>query len=254
MTRQTLTLGRLFDIRVGVHVSWLAVYAFMTFALARGLGMLTPTEAYAFGAVCALALFASVVAHELAHALVARRFGVRTRAITLFLFGGVATLEREPSSPKADALIALAGPAMSAVLAALAFALLLALDRFAPDGALHDAVGLLGTYVMLANAVLALFNVLPAYPMDGGRVLRALLWHRSRDHEAATNAASRVGMVFALLFVAAGVFVVAATHDLTYGWYVVLGAFLLRQGWSHERATRSRAPAALLDHEAPAAA
>lgn len=238
MARQTLFLGRLFDIRVGVHVSWLAVYAFMTIALARALGMLPPPEAYALGALCALALFASVVAHELAHALVARRFGVRTNAITLFLFGGVATLEREPASPKADALVALAGPAMSAVLALLALGALFALDRALPDGGLRDALGLLGTYVVLANAVLAAFNLVPAYPMDGGRVLRAILWRRSHDHGAATNAASRVGIVFALLFVAAGVLVVAATHELVYGWYIVLGAFLLRQGTSQERASR----------------
>ncbi len=193
MARQTLFLGRLFDIRVGVHVSWLAVYAFMTIALARALGMLPQPEAYAFGAMCALALFASVVAHELAHALVARRFGVRTNAITLFLFGGVATLEEEPASPKADALVAVAGPAMSAALAVVAFVVLFGLDRALPDGNLRDALGLLGTYVVLANAVLAAFNIIPAYPMDGGRVLRALLWRRSRDRDAATNAASRVG-------------------------------------------------------------
>ncbi|HEV3088906.1 MAG TPA: site-2 protease family protein [Candidatus Elarobacter sp.] len=223
---------------MGVHVSWLAVYAFMTVALARGLGMLPQPEAYALGAVCALALFGSVVAHELAHALVARRFGVRTNAITLFLFGGVATLEEEPASPKADALIALAGPALSAALALGGLLPVLAVDRFAAPGALQEAIGLLGTYVVLANAVLAVFNLIPAYPMDGGRVLRALLWHRSRDRDAATNTASRVGIVFALLFVAAGVLVVAATHDLVYGWYAILGAFLLRQGWSQERATR----------------
>jgi Zn-dependent protease len=244
VARQTLFLGRLFDIRVGVHVSWLAVYAFMTIALARALGMLPPPEAYAFGAVCALALFASVVAHELAHALVARRFGVQTSAITLFLFGGVATLEREPSSPKADALVALAGPAMSAVLALAALAAVAVVDRFVPDSQVHDALGLLGTYVVLANAVLAAFNVLPAYPMDGGRVLRAYLWHRSRHRDAATNIASRVGIGFALLFVAAGVLVMAATHEFVYGWYVLLGAFLLRQGVSQERATRPLAPLA----------
>src|ERR1700681_4366604 len=105
MARQTLTLGRLFDIRVGVHVSWLAVYAFMSIALARGLTTPPGGEAYA---------------------LVARRFGVRTSAITLFLFGGVATLEKEPASPKADALVALAGPALSGALAIVAFALLFA--------------------------------------------------------------------------------------------------------------------------------
>jgi Zn-dependent protease len=239
VARQTFFLGRLFDIRVGVHVSWLAVYAFMTIALARALGMLPPPQAYALGAVCALALFASVVAHELAHALVARRFGVRTNAITLFLFGGVATLEQEPASPKADALVALAGPAMSAALALVGFVLLLGLDRALRPGDVRDALGLLGTYVVLANAVLAAFNAVPAYPMDGGRVLRALLWLRTRDRDAATNAASRVGIVFALLFVAAGVFVVAATHDLLYGWYVLLGAFLLRQGMAQERASRA---------------
>ena len=238
MARQTFFLGRLFDIRVGVHVSWLAVYAFMTVALGRALGMLPPAEAYVLGAACALALFASVVAHELAHALVARRFGVRTNAITLFLFGGVATLEEEPASPRADALVAIAGPAMSAAIALAGFELLLGFDRVLPAGSARDAASLLGTYVVLANAVLAAFNILPAYPMDGGRVLRALLWRRSRDRDAATNAASRVGMVFALLFVAAGVFAVAATRDLTYAWYLLLGAFLLRQGASHERASR----------------
>jgi Zn-dependent protease len=242
MPRQSLTLGRLFDIRVGIHVSWLAVYAFMSIALARGLTTLPRGEAYAFGAICALVLFASVVAHEFAHALVARRFGVRTSAITLFLFGGVATLEEEPSSPKADALVALAGPAMSAALALLAFALLFVVDRFVP-GRFGTALGYLGTYVVLANAVLAAFNVVPAYPMDGGRVLRALLWHRWRDRTAATNAAARVGIVFALLLVAAGVLLVAGSHELTYGWYVVLGAFLLRQGVSQERMSRSHGSA-----------
>ncbi len=238
MWRQTLILGRLFDIRVGVHVSWLAVYAFISVALARAVDTLPRGEAYAFGAGCALVLFASVVAHELAHALVARRFGVRTSAITLFLFGGVATLEEEPSSPKADMLVALAGPALSAALATGALALVVVIDRFVP-GRAGTALGYLGTYGALANGVLAIFNLVPAYPMDGGRVLRAFLWHRRHDRAAATNIAARVGIGFALMFVATGVLVVAATHELTYGWYVVLGAFLLRQGWSQERSSRS---------------
>jgi Zn-dependent protease len=252
VARQTLTLGHLFDVRVGVHVSWLAVYAFMTFALARALGMLPQPAAYAFGALCALALFGSVVAHELAHALVARRFGVRTNAITLFLLGGVATLEEEPSSPRADALIALAGPALSAVIALVALALLFVLDRFAPSGALRDALGTFDTYVFIANAVLAVFNLVPAYPMDGGRVLRAVLWHGSHDRDAATTIAARVGIGFALFFVAGSVLVAAATHSLVYGWYVLLGVFLLRQGWSQERA--SRAPERHTNADVPAAA
>src|SRR5579875_2486397 len=164
-------------------------------------------EAIGVAALGALALFASVLAHELAHALVARRFGVRTEGITLFLLGGVATLAEEPRTPRADAAIALAGPAMSATLAVLAFALQLALDRFLAGG-LGSALAVAATYVFLANAVLAAFNLLPAYPMDGGRVLRALLWRarRSRGREGATTIAARVGMAFALLFVTAGVF------------------------------------------------
>jgi len=239
--RQTLVLGRLFGVRIGVHVSWLAVYAFVTYALTRALAALPPAQAWLCGAVGSLALFASVLAHELAHALVARRFGVRTDGITLFLLGGVATLAEEPRTPRADALIALAGPALSGILAVLAFGLQIAVDRAVP-GPAGDAFALLATYIFLANAVLAVFNLLPAYPMDGGRVLRALLWHRRvRAHrpaatflagrDAATAAAARVGVVFAIGFVAAGVLAAAATRDFVYGWYAVLGAFLLRQSW-----------------------
>lgn len=252
MARQTFVLGRLFDIRVGVHVSWLAVYAFMTLELARAVGMLPPAQAYAFGALCALTLFASVVAHELAHALVARRFGVRTDAITLFLFGGVATLDEEPRSPRADALIALAGPAMSAILAGVALGGVFAVDRFVAHGVQRDGVALLCTYVALANAVLAAFNMLPAYPMDGGRVLRSVLWQRSHDRAAATNVAARIAIGFALLFIAAGVLAVAAAHDLVYGWYVLLGAFLLRQGAVHERRSRSSLRRGIESEAAPA--
>ena len=231
-------------------MTWLVVYAFMTVVLARGLAPLPPASAYLLGAVFALALFASIVAHELAHALVARRYGVRTGSITLFLFGGVAEMDAEPGTPRADALIALAGPAMSAAIAVVGFTLTFALDRFAP-GLGGGGVARLATYLALANGVLAVFNVLPAYPMDGGRVLRAVLWNRTRDRRAATIAAARVGMGFALLFVALGVLAAAAEHDLFYGWTAIMGAFLLRQGWTQERALRADVtPVA----EAPAAA
>lgn len=231
MAGTTFTLGRFFGIRVGAHVSWLAVYAFVTFALSRVVGL-------PLGALCALALFACVVAHELGHALVARRFGVRTNAITLFLFGGVATLECEPPTPLAETLIALAGPATSALLALAAFGALMALERLAP-GAGDGPPGIAAAYLALANGVLAVFNLVPAYPMDGGRVLRALLWRVRRDRSRATVIASRAATAFALLFVAAGVLATAATHTWTYGWYVLVGAFLLRQSWSQERSART---------------
>ena len=116
-------------------------------------------------------------------------------------------------------------------------ALAFAVDRYVP-GRAGSALGTLTAYLAVANAFLAAFNLIPAYPMDGGRVLRALVWHRKGDLLAATNLAARVGIVFALLFVAAGVLIALAEHDAVYAWYAVLGTFLLRQGWSQERASR----------------
>ena len=233
--RGTVTIGRLYGIRIGVHASWLAVYAFVTFALASSLSMVPRPEAIALGAVCALALFASVVVHELAHALTARRFGVRTDAITLFLFGGVALLDEEPATPRADALVAAAGPAASAVLGLFGLGVLAALERFA-HGPATDAPALFTAYFAVANGVLAVFNLLPAFPMDGGRVLRALLWRRGGDMRRATRLAARVGIGFATAFVAAGIVLVVATRDPLYSWYAVLGGFLLRQSWLQARA------------------
>ncbi len=231
--RQTFTLCRLFDIPVGVHVSWLLAFALMLVSIARAIGGVTRGAAFEFAAVCALLLFASVIAHELAHALVARRFAVRTRAITLFLFGGVATLEAEPPTPRAEALIALAGPAMSALLAAAAFGLLALLGSLA-----NGAVGVVCAYVALANGVLAVFNLIPAFPMDGGRVVRAAIWQVRKSRAAATGAASLVGIAVATLAIAAGVAGALLMHAWSDVWYVLIGGFVLRLGWLQLRDSR----------------
>jgi len=235
--RHTLFLGRISGIRIGVHVSWLVLFAFVTVIVASGLGSLPAPAGYALGALCAIVLFVSVVAHELAHAWAARRFDVRTASINVFLLGGIAMLEDEPATPRADALVALAGPAMSALIALGGCAGLLLGGRFAPAG-IRDATLILAAYVTLANAALAAFNLLPAYPMDGGRVLRALIWRRTHDRDGATAVAARIGMTCGVLIVAAAVLICAATHELVFGWYALLGTFILRGGWSHERAFR----------------
>jgi Zn-dependent protease len=235
--RQTVTLGRLFDIRVGVHVSWFVVYVFMTISIAGTISGVAPPLAFGLAATCALLLFVSVIAHEFAHALVARRFGVRTRAITLFLFGGVATLECEPPSPRAEVTIALAGPVMSAIIAAVVYGLFAALERWA-TGPIGAAIGIVAAYLALANAVLALFNVIPAFPMDGGRVLRAAVWHARKSRAAATGAASIVGLVVALTLVVSGGVAALGQRRWQDGWYVLIGAFLLRQAWVQLRDSR----------------
>ncbi|MFN2460193.1 MAG: site-2 protease family protein [Candidatus Velthaea sp.] len=227
-------MGRLFDIRVGVHVSWIAVYAFMTVTIARAFAEVPREVAYGLGAACALALFASVVVHEFAHALTARRYGLTTRAITLFLFGGVATLDEEPQSPRAEVAIALAGPIASAVLAAAAFAALVPLERFG-SGPLAAPLATLVAYLAAANGVLAAFNLIPAFPMDGGRVLRAVLWRRRKDRSSATVTAALAGVVFAAALAGAGLFAVARLHSWEFVWYGFVGVFLLRQGWVQYR-------------------
>jgi Zn-dependent protease len=228
--RLTFIIGRFFDIRVGVHVSWLALYAFVTLSIAGSITGVSHVAAVALAAVCALLVFLSVIAHEFAHALVARGFGVRTKAITLFLFGGVAMLESEPPSPRAEALIALAGPGMSGVLALTAYGLLCVCERWS-SGSLADAVGMLLAYLSLANAVLALFNLAPAFPMDGGRVLRAAVWQLRKSRAAATGAASIVSLVLAGALAVGGLVTALVFHSWQYAWYSLVGGFLLRQGW-----------------------
>jgi Zn-dependent protease len=232
-------IGRLCGIRLDVHASWFPIYALIaaTIANAEPVRVLGWIDAYAVGAVAALVLFASVVVHELAHALTARRFGVQTSSISLFLFGGVATLEAEPPGPLADALVALAGPAMSAAIALAAYGAMLAVDPVVPVRYADSAAAILA-YVTFANAVLATFNLIPAYPMDGGRVLRALLWRLRGDRDRATATAALVGIAFGLSFAAAGVVAVVATRTWQFAWYVVVAGFLVRTSWVQYRALR----------------
>src|SRR5579872_1658653 len=193
----TYSLGKIFRIRVGLHVSWIVLFLFVVWAIASSLSELRHPLAFGLATVCALLLFTSVVVHEFAHALVARRFGVQTRGITLFIFGGVATLENEPPTPRAEAAIAIAGPLMSGLVALVCYGLMLTVDRIG-TGPVAVAFSLTLAYIAVANAVLALFNLVPAFPMDGGRVLRALFWMRTRDQRAATIAAALVGVTLAL--------------------------------------------------------
>ncbi len=251
--RQTFTIGRFSGIPVVVHVSWIVAYAFIAGSLAQLLDGVPRGVAVGLGALGGLLLFASLIAHEFAHAFVARRFGIGTHRITLFLLGGVALLEREPPSPRAEALVALAGPAFSAALAALAFGAFTLLQRFG-SGALEGTLELLAAYASFANAALAVFNLIPAFPMDGGRVLRAVIWQLRGSQAAATGAASIVGLLFAAALILGGAAGVLITHDMSQAWYGLIGIFLLRQGWQQlqvsratERLERTRA---LLDRAA----
>lgn len=215
-----------FDIKV--DPSWLIIAALITWSLSQhffpdALPGYTP-GAYVMMAVLAmLGLFASLLLHELAHSVIARYLGVPIKSITLFLFGGVAELEDEPNSGMTEFWIAIAGPLMSL---ALAFGFWSLSSVVALTGVVPAAVSVL-SYLALINLVLAVFNMVPAFPLDGGRVLRAFLWHRSGNVLAATRTAARSGMVFAYFLMALGVTALFQGAIVVGLWHVMIGGFIL---------------------------
>ncbi|KIN62683.1 Metallopeptidase, M50 family [Sulfitobacter noctilucicola] len=215
-----------FDIKV--DPSWLIIAALVTWSLSRdffpdalpGQAQIT----YLTMAVIAMmGLFVSLLLHELAHSVVARHLGVPINGITLFLFGGVAEMDAEPTAAKDELLIAVAGPLMSLCLA-IGF---WALSLMAGAGNLVATIPEVLSYLALINLILALFNMVPAFPLDGGRVLRAYLWHRTGNMLEATKTASRSGTFFAYFLMALGL--MALFHGaLAAGlWQLMIGAFVL---------------------------
>lgn len=235
--RFTWKLGRIAGIEVGIHPSWLIIYALVVTSAIGFTPLFAPQLSHrstiVLGLVAALVLFASVVAHEFAHALVARRLGIPIGGITLFLFGGVATIESEPDSPGDELKVAIAGPALSVALAVVFGGLYLATMAM---GWLWGAT--LAAYLALTNAALAAFNLLPAFPSDGGRVLRALLWALNRSQARATLWASWVSVVFALTLAGTGAYFVIADHEMRGFWWIVLGLFLWQAAVTSGRRAR----------------
>ena len=194
MFGKTVTLFRIFGFEVKVDWSWLILGALIVWSLATGLFPvwykgLTRSDYWIMGIAGAVGLFLSIVFHELWHSLIARRFGLNMRGITLFLFGGVSEMADEPPSPKAEFFLAVAGPLSSVCLAAV---LLVSSYLLRGQGPMTPVTGVLN-YLGFLNLVLAGFNLIPAFPLDGGRVLRAVLWGTWNDIRRATRVASSIG-------------------------------------------------------------
>lgn len=245
--KRGVRIGRPFGIPLLVHGSWLpaAMLLVLHFTLTIYAG-LHPVIAAALGIVSAVVFFVCLVAHELGHAVVARALGIGVVDITLFIFGGVARIAREPSRPQQEIVIALAGPVVSVGIGATALAL-------AGDGT--GAIRLFLWTLGAANIALAAFNLLPAFPLDGGRVLRALLWARSGSLHRATLRAGRLGQSIGVLLVVVGVgaFVLARDGGVDGGgagglWLGVVGVFLVFLASSARRA--ARVAASLEEHAA----
>lgn len=217
-------VGRLAGIDLAIHPSWLVIAFLVTYSLAEFQfpaqydGWTTPLYWIVAGATAAL-FFASVLAHEFSHALVARRFGLKVQGITLFIFGGATSIDSDSRTPREEALIAVAGPAASMVIGGA----LLGLNVFIAQEQLGALVGWLG----VINVMLGLFNLIPGFPMDGGRVLRAIIWKVRGDRLAATRNAAVVGRIFAYLLIAGGVFLALRPGGLFSGlWLALIGWFL----------------------------
>ncbi|MEM9512180.1 MAG: site-2 protease family protein [Cyanobacteria bacterium J06642_2] len=229
----SLRVGTLFGIPFYIHPSWFLVLGLVTLSYGSGLANLFPASAgslpWLLGLTAALLMFASVLAHELGHSFVAIAQGIEVKSITLFLFGGLASLDKESRTPAGAFGVAIAGPAVSLVLFAL-FSALKAISGLAVP--LVALSGLLAS----VNLALALFNLIPGLPLDGGNILKALIWQVTDNPYKGTKLAARAGQAFGWLAVAAGVIPWLTTGSFGNFWYAVIGWFLLRNA---DRAAQS---------------
>lgn len=218
-------VARIAGISIEIHPSWLIILGFLSWSLADSVfpslydDWSSPAY-WAVGVTAAVLLFVTVLVHELAHALVAKRRGLPVPKITLFIFGGVSHLSRQPASPGEEFQIAAAGPATSLVIALLTAGVALAAHSF------NEKAEAIFSYLAVVNLLLAIFNLLPGFPLDGGRVLRSILWKRMHSFRRATRVAGSVGQVFGYILIAGGVFYVIG-GSLAGLWYMLIGWFLL---------------------------
>jgi Zn-dependent protease/CBS domain-containing protein len=227
MFGRSLTLFELLGFKVKVDASWIFLVLLIAWSLARGFfpslyeGLSLATYWW-MGITGVIGLMFSLVLHELSHSVVARRYGMPIRGITLFIFGGVAEMEDEPPNAKAEFLMAIAGPITS-------FALALAFYGVSLVGhaqGLPEPVLGVTRYLAFLNGLLATFNLLPAFPLDGGRVLRSGLWHWTRDLKWATRVASGVGAGFGVVLMALGVASILTGNFISGMWWFLIGLFL----------------------------
>ena len=243
MASRSLPLLRLFGIRVGVNYSWFLILFVVIFVLWDSLSATldaSNTTVYVVAVVAALSFFASILLHEFGHALAARREGIEVAGIDLFLFGGVMRMNRETETPGAEFRVAIAGPLVTLAIVGLAAAAAIVL---AGEDSFWDAARLSGqadatpvevvvSLLVTMNLFLLVFNLVPAFPLDGGRIARAAAWRLTGDRHRSTRFAARIGIGFGWLLMAGGVLLVLTVGgDAAFDgiWFIALG-WLLAQG------------------------
>jgi len=218
--RRVLNLGKLFGIHLRLHFSWFIIFILVNVMLvypdfSNWLNWLV-------GISISILLFTSVVVHELAHSLVGKVYGVPVDSITLFIFGGVARMTKEPEKPGTELKMVIAGPLCSLVISSLFFILW----TIVPDNAGPFAV--IFEYLCLINVSLALFNMIPGFPLDGGRILRSILWKITGNYQHSTRVAARLGQGTGILFIASGL-AIAIIQPLELDWFN--GLWIMCIGW-----------------------
>lgn len=227
MFNRKLPLFKLFGFSVGIDITWLILAVLITWSLAEGLfphyikGIST-TAYWIMGLAGALGLFFSIIFHEFCHSLVARKFDLPMKGITLFIFGGVAEMDKEPDSPKSEFLMAIAGPISSVVLAGVFYGIYALGEALAWPVTVTIVLG----YLAVLNLILAAFNMVPAFPLDGGRILRSILWYIKKDLRWATRVSSNLGAAAGLLLIVFGVFNFIMGAFIAGIWYALIGMFI----------------------------
>lgn len=218
-------LFTLLGFNVSIDISWFFLAFYLVVSLTRYFPTVVPHQSFytyvVMGIVGALGLFASIILHELAHAVMARKFGLPIGGITLFIFGGVAELKQEPKTPSCEFWVALVGPVASVMIAAVCYLSSVVFRSVE----LPTLSGVLA-FLALTNTVLALFNLAPAFPLDGGRILRSIIWWRTGNFRRATRIASMFGTMFGGLLVIAGLVQIVEGHALGGTWQLLIGIFL----------------------------
>jgi len=227
----SLRIGKIFGIDIYIHISWVIILVLLTWSLAVGWfpvlyhGFSAVTY-WVLGFIAAVLLFVSVLLHELAHSLVARARGLPVKNITLYIFGGVSNIEKEPGSPGIEFQIAVVGPLTSLLIGVLAFVLFFLLGQYSP------ALGAILWYLGLANILLGIFNLIPGFPLDGGRVLRSIVWKIDGNLRRATRIVTVVGQIIAYLFILAGIWLFFVGYFIDGLWLGFIGWFLLSSAQS----------------------
>jgi Zn-dependent protease len=223
--RKGLAVARIAGIPITIDPSWFLVFLLLVWSLASGsfamlLPQTTPLGHWVLAVVTVLLLFVSVLIHELAHSLTARRFGIPIRGITLHIFGGVAELTREPPTARAELVVAIMGP-ISSLLLGIGFGLV---NMAVASPVLSVGLG----YLAFINLALAIFNLIPGFPLDGGRILRAFIWWRTGDLKRSTRWASQTGRLVAFFFIGMGFFRFLGGSLVDGLWMMLIGMFLKR--------------------------